>query len=47
MCGLLVFLDLEFLVICGVRDLGRKSLYFFRTISVRDFCFLFFARGFV
>jgi hypothetical protein len=46
-CGLLVFLDLEFWVIRGVRDFGRKSLYFFRTISVRDFYFLFFPRGFV
>ncbi len=42
-----VFLDLEFWVIRGVRDFGRKSLYFFRTISVRDFYFLFFPRGFV
>ncbi len=43
----LVFLDLEFWVICGVGDFGRKTLYFPRRISVRDFYFLFFPRGFV
>jgi len=42
-CGLLVFLDLEFWVICGVRDLERKSLYFFpHNFGKRFFIFYFF-----